>query len=175
MSVSTPPAYFFKKDYLLNEFQGIKALDRDYFLSQEKISAFYVHYLDNEPYVVLGCLENRIKLIRDSEQVCSYPLDSNLLSMIPYNDRASVFNTRAAMNKDMLCGLSNGTLVCVHLTPTEIEPLWTFQTEWDSGIIELHAVDFRSTGMNDMCFFQKVLWGQKMAKLLSIAISEMEK
>ena len=95
-------------------------------MSQEKISDLYVHHIDDEPYVVLSCAENRVKVIKDSELVYTYPLESNVLCMIPYNMRTSKFEKRADMNKDMLLGLSDGKIVQIQINLEEAQTAWSF-------------------------------------------------
>lgn len=53
-------------------------------MNQEKINDIFLLPINNEPHVILACVENRIKVIFESELLYSFETDSGVNCIVPY-------------------------------------------------------------------------------------------
>jgi hypothetical protein len=139
------------------ESQKDSIIDKNYYLSADKINDLYIHCLTtpNIYHPILACQDNSLKIILGGEALSKFDTKSPANCLVPYSKEVKAPTSKQALEKTMLVGLSDGSLINVALNIETPVLVWSLKASNEvnlsnAGVLLAHSCDFTKNGLNDI-------------------------
>ena len=142
----------------MNEYESQKdsILDKNYYLSGEQINDLYIHSLTpNAFHPLLACQDNSLKILSSGKELTKFDTKSSVNCLTTYSQDVKFPTTKSSLEKTMILGLSDGSLINLAMSISTPVLLWSLKASTDinrssAGILLAFAYDFTRNGLNDI-------------------------
>lgn len=143
----------------MNEYESQKdsILDKNYYLSADKINDLFIHSLTypNVYHPILACQDNTLKILSSGKELVKFDTKSPVNCLVPYSKDMKAPLSKQAMDKTMILGLSDGSLMNLMVNVEAPVLVWSLKASNEvnlsnAGVLLAHVCDFTKNGVNDI-------------------------
>lgn len=143
----------------MNEYESQKdsILDKNYYLCPDSINDLFIHSLNSTNIYnpILACQDNSLKILASGKEIVKFDTKSPANCLTPYTKEARTPLNKQTLDKTMIVGLADGSLMNVRLSEKNPMKIWSLKASNDTnlssaGVVLTHCVDFNKNGINDI-------------------------